>query len=244
MNIALYMVCKDFVLSHGEKSVLLALTSHADRNSFEAFPSVATLARHTSMGRTAVKHALRKLIDRKLITPQGTTRGGRGCSTRYLISPEANPKPVARMTSLEDQKGSDLTSKGVGFDAKPVARVTTKGFKEKTEGEDSLPDLDPEMAKRLWNYYVDLVKPGPNYFLTHQRKGMLAARYRETVSNSKTPEEASTHLAEAISAFADDDYHMGRKKGYGKVCRKGFEEIFRSQEVFEEWCSRYHHAKP
>jgi hypothetical protein len=238
------MVCKDFVLSHGEKSVLLALTSHADRNSFEAFPSVATLARHTSMGRTAVKHALRKLIDRKLITPQGATRGGRGCSTRYLISPEANPKPVGRMTSLEDQKGSDLTSKGVGFDSKPVARVTTKGFKGKREGEDSLLDLDPEMAKKLWVAYCEEVNPGPNYFFTHPRKEMLAARYRETVSHGKTPHEAHLHLAEAIMAFSADDYHMGRKKAFEGVCRKGFEEIFRSQEVFEEWCLRYHHAEP
>jgi hypothetical protein len=71
---------------------------------------------------------------------------------------------------------------------------------------------------------------------------MLAARYSETLSNGKTLEEANTHLAEAILAFASDEYHMGRKKGYESVCRKGFEEIFRSQEVFESWCSKYHHA--
>ena len=35
---------------------------------------------------------------------------------------------------------------------------------------------------------------------------------------------------------------MGTKKGYEGAGRKGFEEIYRTREVFENWCARYHSA--
>lgn len=45
---------------------------------------------------------------------------------------------------------------------------------------------------------------------------------------------------EAIFAFSQDDYFMGRNKGYQGVGRKGIEEIFGTQVIFEDWCSKYH----
>jgi hypothetical protein len=66
----------------------------------------------------------------------------------------------------------------------------------------------------------------------------FSSRYQEMISNRKTREEALIHMREAIVAFSRDPYHMGKKKEYGS--RKGIAEIFRTQEVFEDWCSKYH----
>jgi hypothetical protein len=82
------------------------------------------------------------------------------------------------------------------------------------------------------------VDPGTNYFPTSERKTMLGSRYQEMIANRKTRKEALTHMREAIVALSKSSYHMGKKKGYGS--RKGIDEIFRTQEVFEDWCSKYH----
>ena len=95
------------------------------------------------------------------------------------------------------------------------------------------------MEKKIWDYYIEHVNPGPNYSLTIERSKMLAARFAEMVGSGKNQERALVHMAEAVCAFSDDDYHMGRKKGYEGAGRKGIEEIFRTQDVFENWCSRY-----
>jgi hypothetical protein len=43
---------------------------------------------------------------------------------------------------------------------------------------------------------------------------MLADRFHEMTGKGQTNDDAPTHLAEAIYALSEDDYHMGRKKGY------------------------------
>ncbi len=98
------------------------------------------------------------------------------------------------------------------------------------------------MEKWIWDYYVELVNPGLNYSLTIERSKMLAARHAEMIAKGQTPKRAVNNLVRAITAFANDDYHMGRKKGFEGPGRKGFEEIYRTQEVFEDWCAKYHSA--
>jgi hypothetical protein len=118
----------------------------------------------------------------------------------------------------------------------PVARDSS----ETEERDKELPLTFPsEMQDKLWNFYLESVQPGPNYSLTIERKRMLAARHAEMVAAGKTPKKAAEHMGEAIYAFSQDDYFMGRKMGYEGAGRKGIEEIFRNQEVFEDWCSKY-----
>jgi hypothetical protein len=69
---------------------------------------------------------------------------------------------------------------------------------------------------------------------------MLATRYAEMVAAGKTRKQAGGYFLEAIFAFSQDDYFMGRNKGYQGVGRKGIEEIFGTQVIFEDWCSKYH----
>ena len=62
------------------------------------------------------------------------------------------------------------------------------------------------------------------------------------IAAGKTQKAAAVHLAEAVDAFSQDAYHMGTKKGYEGAGRKGFEEIFQTRDVFENWCATYNSA--
>lgn len=136
-----------------------------------------------------------------------------------------------------DTNGTRVDTNGTRVDT-CVRNKEERQERQEREGERS-PDFPVEMEGKIWDYYVDRVKPGPNYSLTTHRSKMLAARHAEIVAKGKSPEHAAAHLGHAINAFAEDDYHMGRKKGYEGAGRKGIEEIFRTQEVFENWCSKY-----
>jgi hypothetical protein len=78
-----------------------------------------------------------------------------------------------------------------------------KGYKRETHS----PDFSPEMEKWIWDYYVEMIAKG------------------------QAPKQAANNLPRAITAFANDDYHMGRKKGYEGAGRKGLEEIFETQDA-------------
>ena len=119
MNTPLYWKCAKLRIPPKEKSVLLVLASFApNKDCIEAYPSVGTLAECTSLCRTTVKKQLRNLEAKRIIEPQGNTKGGKGCSTTYVIHPE-NWIPVRRVTGIEESYRSDLR-------VIPVKRVTTK----------------------------------------------------------------------------------------------------------------------
>src|ERR1035441_1748125 len=114
-----------------------------------------------------------------------------------------------------------------------------KETEERETAKELTPDFLSEMERKIWGYYIELVNPGPNYSLTIKRKRMLSDRYAEMIAKGQTQKEAIVHLGEAVNAFSEDDYHMGHKKEYEGAGRKGFEQIFGTQELFEDWCSKY-----
>ena len=242
MNITLYRQCAALRgLDHNEKHVLVTLASFACQGSIEAYPSISTLAGNTSLGKTTVREKLRALEGKRLVEPRGNTKGGKGCTTVYAIHPK-NWIPTALLMPLADSNPSVSEPIPTGFGGNTHHPGGDEGFKEKEEGEGNekrSPDFPSEMADKIWAYYIECVEPGNNYSFTISRKRMLADRYREMIAKGRPSRDAGVHLAEAISAFSDDDFHMGRKKGYEGAGRKGFEEIFRTQDVFEGWCARY-----
>ena|ERR1035438_7495191 len=121
----------------------------------------------------------------------------------------------------------------------PKQRRPYRTLQREREQEKPLPVLDSEMEAKLWDYYIEHVKPESTYSFTPSRKEMLARRYREMISAGPTPREAVIHVGEAILALSEDDYHMGRKKKYEGRFQNDFEDIFGTQEVFEKWCSTY-----
>jgi hypothetical protein len=129
VNIALYKVCQNFDLPHKEKSVLLALTSYPERGEFVARPSVSTLAKHTGMGTTSVKVPLRSLMERNIIIPQGSTKGGGHNPTQYLICPEnVLPAQHPSVGLEEESAGQILEASPTDFGGQPDTRVSTMGF--------------------------------------------------------------------------------------------------------------------
>jgi predicted ArsR family transcriptional regulator len=65
--------------------VLLALAAHANRETNEAWPSVATLARETGLSARAVRDALRELEQANEIE-RLAAGGGRGRTARYRVN--------------------------------------------------------------------------------------------------------------------------------------------------------------
>jgi hypothetical protein len=68
--------------------VLIALAVHANKETGEAWPSVATLVRETGLKERAVQTALRELQEAGEISlAPGSGRGGRGKPSRYTLRP-------------------------------------------------------------------------------------------------------------------------------------------------------------
>ena len=69
-------------ISPTERLVLLILAWHADKTGGNAYPSVARMARQTSLTRRAVQKALRRLMEKHFI---GTDGRGPGSAVRYTL---------------------------------------------------------------------------------------------------------------------------------------------------------------
>lgn len=67
-----------------EKFVLIMLANYANEEG-RCWPAVATLASDTGLSVAAVKKALKKLVERGLITRQSQSKGGRRTSSIYCF---------------------------------------------------------------------------------------------------------------------------------------------------------------
>lgn len=65
-----------------EKFVLIMLANYANEQG-KCWPSVATLSGDTGLSLAAVKKALKKLVERGLISRQSQSKGGRKTSSMY-----------------------------------------------------------------------------------------------------------------------------------------------------------------
>ncbi len=122
-------------------------------------------------------------------------------------------------------------------------RENREDKQEREKGREAhAPRYPPQVEKAIqyiWSNYLYLIEPGDCYSLTPNRKRMIATRLREIEAQNISRENAvNTRIVPAIKAFAEDDYFMGRKRGYEGPGRKGIEEIFKTQEIFENWCSK------
>ena len=225
-----------------EKSVAHSLAFHAPKHG-SARPSMERIAREAGLGnRTAAQKVMRRLEAKGIIFPTTPKKGGRKNPTHYEFN-RGNSIPTDALSgtekgipgdSISGERASLETQNSIPGDARD-----SKETEERETAKELTPDFLSEMERKIWGYYIELVNPGPNYSLTIKRKRMLSDRYAEMIAKGQTPKEAIVHLGEAVNAFSEDDYHMGRKKGYEGAGRKGFEQIFGTQELFEDWCSKY-----
>jgi hypothetical protein len=189
--------------------------------------------------RSAVR-VVRRLEKKGIVFAVSSKKGGRNNPTRYQFGRKKGDSPVP----VSDGKGDADGMKRVTLDAKkgdsPVTRDSIRQKRETKKGALAPDFSEMEVIHRVWNAYISQIEPGPNYSFTIERRKMLAARYAEMIAHGKTGEKVLRGMVEAICAFRDDDYFMGRKKGYEGAGRKGIEEIFRTQEVFEDWCAKYY----
>ena len=236
-----------------EKSVAHSLAFHAPKHG-SARPSMERIAREAGLGhKRAAQKVMRRLESKGVISPTTSKKGGRKNPTRYRFNLNSIPTDalpdtengvrVDALSHLEKGvRGDPNLGERVSVETRKGVRVDARDSKETEERETAkelTPDFLSEMERKIWGYYIELVNPGPNYSLTIKRKRMLSDRYAEMIAKGQTQKEAIVHLGEAVNAFSEDDYHMGHKKGYEGAGRKGFEQIFGTQELFEDWCSKY-----
>jgi Helix-turn-helix domain len=229
------------VLSHTdldptERAVAHCLAFHAPRNG-SAYPSMTTIALESGLAdRQSAQRVVRRLERKGIVFAVSPKKGGRNNPTRYQFASKKSIPPDA-VSSVKCIPGGPESA---SLDTLKCIPPDARDRRETEERDSALAlDLPSEMEEKIWRYYLQCVKPGNNYSLTISRKRMLADRYREMIAKGQSPEESSLHLAEAVAAFSEDDFHMGRKKGYEGAGRKGLEQIFRTQDVFEDWCAKY-----
>ena len=84
------------------KMVLLKLADHADDDGCNAYPSVASLARHTGVSERTVQNILGEFREQNVIIADGSGKGGRKRTTNYRI----DIQKAMKLYPFEDKKGA------------------------------------------------------------------------------------------------------------------------------------------
>jgi hypothetical protein len=101
-----------------EKFVLLAMADHARDDGSGCYPSVATLARKTSLSDRGVQKLIRRLESRGLLAAKGKSRGGRGLTVEYDITLEKGEQ----RSGFRNGKGEQQCAKRVNGSAEKGER--------------------------------------------------------------------------------------------------------------------------
>lgn len=92
-----------------EKLVLLAMADHARDDGTGCYPSIATLARKTSLSERGVQKVIGRLKSKHLLTSRGKAKGGRGVTVEYDVTLEKGE----RCSGFRNEKGERECSKRV-----------------------------------------------------------------------------------------------------------------------------------
>ncbi len=130
MSIRVISVVWKARLPKTKKLVLLRLADSASDDGGQAYPSVDTMAAECGLSRRTVQLVLRRLEADALITPGGSTKGGRGRTTVYQIDlerlQELRPKDEETAhvpRGLRQQKGAAPAGKGAAPAPEPSRTV-------------------------------------------------------------------------------------------------------------------------
>jgi hypothetical protein len=109
-------------LPQNEKLVLLALADHSDDRGF-CYPSVERLAWKSSYSVRQMQAILKALRNRGILEVVGSSIGGRGHATQYLIHPEKG----AKLAPFRAERVRPVTRKGCGGPRERVQSSVAKG---------------------------------------------------------------------------------------------------------------------
>lgn len=203
-----------------QKFVLIALADSAWDNGY-TYPSIETLCKRTSFGKTAVIEAV------KWLESNGFLRADResGRNTRYFVSVGANQSASRTSPGNGPVRETDLTCPPGGPDPSARRTLTQKNRKEPKEGErasrltiaalpadwsdycrQKRPELNPQDAwERFRDYWLSV--PGAK-----GRKLDWAATWRNWVRECRAPPGATKGK---VGQFMDSLY--GRNKAAKEV---------------------------
>ncbi len=198
------------------KLVLLRLADSAHDDGGQAYPSVDTMAAECGLSRRTVQVVLRNLEADGLITPVGSTTGGRGGTTVYQINlqrlQELRPKDEETAhvpRGLRQQKGAAPAEKGAAPAPEPSRTVKKP---EAGAARAALPDGRAGVAS-VWERVKERVKervaaskvPGAEWLgnlepLTNSEPGTMVLRAPTALIRDQAKEKLRVPLLEAYAA--------------------------------------------
>ena len=117
----------------GEKLVLYALAYHHNHKTGRCFPSVATLANHTSLSRRGVFNVIKSLTQKRLI---GKTSGRKGVTNKYYLTMQENHhvvQPVHHGVVHPLHQVVQETDSGGALIAPKPGKINQEGTKKEVE---------------------------------------------------------------------------------------------------------------
>lgn len=188
---ALDWVLRESETTLGPRLVLLSLADHARSDGTCAWPSVATLTRHTRMSERAVQYALRKLLDEGHIVEQGKSRsgtkiydlvgvqelhrGGAKSDSKGVQNPAERGADSAPDPSENRQRDPSGKVKGeIGNKTEPI------GFEEWLTHhcdvtEQRMPGAGTKARAELARLYMEIIGEGPGRSLDEMKLASLGA---------------------------------------------------------------------
>jgi hypothetical protein len=235
MNVKLYKECVKLPLPYKEKTVLRSLASFASRDCNEAYPSVATLASDTGLGKTTVRECLRNLEKEQVAVPQGNTKGGgRGCATVYFIIPE-NYKPNTRVVPLSELKPPLLEPKPTTrpcethhtSDDDGCIKVKADGCKATTT--EFSEEHMAECIQMVSDYYLEAT--GRERIISPSEKQLATARLVDVLPRVNEGHLNPRSLAGYLACAIDMAHHIVKTQPQKKYFSQWY-AIFGKQKTF------------
>jgi helix-turn-helix protein len=145
----------DAGLSASAIGVYCALRSYLNRRSGRCNPSATTIGAKVGLSHDQVQRYIGSLERARAIRIVYVPGKANQYGFLYQI-PYASMRVVTSRTLR-------MTLRIHAYRTRRIRRTRER----EEEAKAALTLLDPGMEKKLWDYYIELVDPGPNYFFTH-----------------------------------------------------------------------------
>lgn len=140
-------------LRHEQQSVLLALADHAHDDGTHCFPSIDYLAWKTAYDRRTVQRTMRALEASGLIKSVGSTGGGRGHATEYVIltrkGVRKSPFLTEERAASRTQRAAHTTKRAVPTPPQPSVTIKNRPAVAERPGRGIVRAGSPESAAYL-----------------------------------------------------------------------------------------------
>ena len=233
MSVRVMSYVFDLDIPPHEKFVLLAYADHADHDGGSVYPSIATIARKTSMSERTVQRITRALEEKGYLIPCGGQKGGRNISAHWSIPmiKGDNMTPI-----IETERVTPVTERVTSMHK----RVTPMVIKGDTA-------MSPEPSLTIKNHQLT-INNNNNVFRKYESEiGVLTSKINDELQEAEKeyPEEwilqaideAARHNKRNLAYIQailrnrkNGNVHVPKKYKDGKIVDESWKEAYRDPE--------------